>query len=628
MCSIFATPAFSQSSDMSWRNLDVSPASATASFPGSVGRPLKSIISDTKNIKNYGAKLDDSQLDVDKAIIDNLWSTKPRVVELPTGITWPHSNGHSWIPNSPQGNIVVNAHGEVNWWPSYAVTDYGIGFPIPDFGDGVTSILYGANAAIAVSRVDNDNIGFNTSLPNIAFNYMADTTKEHGSAGAPGMLNINIHSVAGKNKRGMMAGVNDVFDSLSHGYYGDDDVQNWHHMGIWGTDWTWSNIREVNQFIPFYFSTKQDGYYNQATYVNEEDFSSGGPENAASAYDPTAANRKMFWLNSGYGTMGGGHLDANGHKVSRIAPAVKWKAYTPYHRYQEIIVADSTGQPWLFYGLNKNYSTSTGVGGTEDTLSGSSEPAWKFINGTTTTDGDIIWRCIGPFTVDFGTIIGVSGENDPKTGWIARIGTLMEEDTNYIYNAIFDMSKAAFDPNVTHIFARMQKDMYLDLTANGTKAGQNNHLLGYSNDGTGFGYKLSPAVNGTKNTTTPFHVTDDGVTHISSLDVGSKNDVLNLSSGRQIVKAEKLDGGLSGHSLSLRYADSNVHLFVDGVDFGSIQTNKAAVVKSKRAILAITNPQEGQSVYDIDDHAEVTYRCPTRGSCGWFPVQYGAALRR
>lgn len=49
-------------------------------------------------------------------------------------------------------------------------------------------------------------------------------------------------------------------------------------------------------------------------------------------------------------------------------------------------------------------------------------------------------------------------------------------------------------------------------------------------------------------------------------------------------------------------------------------------VKSRAAILALPSPAEGQKVFDADDHAEVTYRCPSAGSCGWYPVQYGAAL--
>jgi len=49
-------------------------------------------------------------------------------------------------------------------------------------------------------------------------------------------------------------------------------------------------------------------------------------------------------------------------------------------------------------------------------------------------------------------------------------------------------------------------------------------------------------------------------------------------------------------------------------------------VKTKAEILAITSPDEGMKVFDADDHVEVTYRCPTSTTCGWFPTQYGNPL--
>ncbi|OAG75117.1 hypothetical protein Amal_03718 [Acetobacter malorum] len=600
---------------------DVSPASAEATFPGSAPRKMSSIVSDTKNLRNYGIKLDDSQINTDMGMINSLWSTTPRLLHVPSGSIWPHNGGNAIVPNSPNGNIVVQAEGEINLWPSYPVSAHGIGFPIPYFGDGVTSILYGANASVAVSRVDANNIGFNSGLPNYSFNYMADTTQEPGNAGVPGMVNVRLHSVAGVNKRGMMAGKNDIFDSLAMGGFGDDDVQNWHHMGIWGTDWTWSNIREVNQYIPYFFSNKEDGHYNQATYVNEEDFSTGGPENPEGSYDPTKYNRKMFWLALGHGSMGGTSTDTAGNKSVNIADDVQWKPSASYHRYQEVIVADQSGQPYLFYALSKSYDTNTGS--PSDDTSGSSTPAWVFNDGATIPDGNLIWTCIGKFHSDIGVVFGISGDNSPSTGWVSRIGTLMAESDDYIYNSIFDMSKAAFDPAVPYkIFSRLQKDMYLDLTADGTQAGQNNHLLGYSSDGSGLSYILGPNANGTSSASKPFTITDDGVTHISGLKVG--DDAFDFSSGRQIVKAETIDGsGVLPNSLSLRYAYPDVHIFVDNSDFGAIQRKDSM---SKSAILAISSPQEGRLIYDTDDHTEVQYRCPANASCGWFPVQYGAAL--
>lgn len=531
-------------------------------------RTISDKFSDYLSLKDIGVALDNGNSQTDIAKINELWKKNPnQTVFIPISF-WPSINGNAIVPATPSSNFTVQALGKVNLWPSYPVTDYGIGFPVPYFGDGVTSILYGANSSVSFNRVDAHNIGFNANLPNAAFNYVADTERETGNAGSPGMLNISIHTVAEKHKHGMESGVNDIFDSLSFGSYGDDDIQDWHHMGIYGTDWTWSNIREVNQYVPFYFSTKSDGFYDQATYINEEDFATGGPENSKGAFDPTQYNRKMFWLAHGYGTMGYGTVDKAGNKTAYIADAVRWKPSTSYHRYQEIIVADSAGQPYTFYALSRNYNLLSGL--PDNAISGASTPRWLFINGSTITDGDIVWTCVGKFTADLGEVFGISGNNSPGTGWIARIGTLMSEDTDYIYNAIFDMSKAAFDPGVTHIFARMQKDMFLDLTADGTQAGQNNRLFGYGN-GVGLEYKISSSVNGSHVNTVPFSISDTGNTHVSSLSIG--NDSKIITNTRSIVFAENSEGASPDNRIALRFSYPGTHLFIDKMDFGKITTN-------------------------------------------------------
>lgn len=545
--------------------------------PEDVVRTISDKFSDYLSLKDIGVALDNENSETDIVKINELWKKTPRQTVFIPNSYWPSINGNAIVPATPSGNFVVQGLGKVHLWPSYPVTDHGIGFPAPYFGDGVTSILYGANSSVSFNRVDAHDIGFNSGLPNTAFNYVADTSKEPGNPGAPGMLNISIHTVAEKHKHGMESGVNDIFDSLSFGSYGDDDVQDWHHMGVYGTDWTWSNIREVNQYVPFYFSTKRDGVYDQATYINEEDFATGGPENSKGAYDPTQYNRKMFWLAHGYGTMGFGTVDKAGHKTAHIAGAVTWKPSTSYHRYQEIIVADSTGQPYTFYALSKDYNVLSGL--PDNARSGASMPHWVFANEATVADGGVIWTCVGKFTADLGEVFGISGDNSPQTGWVARIGTLMSEDTDYIYNAIFDMSKAAFDPSVTHVFARMQKDMFLDLTADGTQAGQNNRLFGYG-DGVGLEYRLSSSVNGARADTVPFAISDTGNTHISSLSIG--NDSKKITDTRSIVFAENAEGGNPDHQMSLRASSSSAHLFADNMDLGKIITS-VSVPKSSHA---------------------------------------------
>lgn len=93
---------------------------------------------------------------------------------------------------------------------------------------------------------------------------------------------------------------------------------------------------------------------------------------------------------------------------------------------------------------------------------------------------------------------------------------------------------------------------------------------------------------------------------------------------------------------TLRYDGSNLQYNVGGIDkftisdsgiissWGGLSSGGPITLKgmSKTQILAISTATEGMKLYDYDDHTEVTYRCPTTKTCGWFPVQYGAALSK
>lgn len=72
----------------------------------------------------------------------------------------------------------------------------------------------------------------------------------------------------------------------------------------------------------------------------------------------------------------------------------------------------------------------------------------------------------------------------------------------------------------------------------------------------------------------------------------------------------------------------NVNATYDVTAGGNVKVGASLYLGShpKAYILAIASPVEGMKFYDSDDHAEVTYRCPTTSTCGWFPVQYGTAL--
>ncbi|OUJ07896.1 hypothetical protein HK23_01165 [Acetobacter malorum] len=240
----------------------------------------------------------------------------------------------------------------------------------------------------------------------------------------------------------------------------------------------------------------------------------------------------------------------------------------------------------------------------------------------------------------------------------------MTEETDYIYNAIFDFSKAAFDPGVTHVFARMQKDMYIDLTADGTQEGQNNHLLGYNSKNSSLEYDVGKE---------PIFTLSDanGInTHALSLDSNvnfSRKKYTDFNSKPSLwimgtTDEPSTDGSnTAGDFFINRYGDSSTLSGVDYLDqpfsitrvdgkvhinnglsisngtdvVGGIKTDALSVsgsfylgVMTKDNILALNSPIEGQKVFDITDHEELTFRCPAGTTCGWFPVVYGEPIRQ
>lgn len=158
-------------------------------------------------------------------------------------------------------------------------------------------------------------------------------------------------------------------------------------------------------------------------------------------------------------------------------------------------------------------------------ISGSTQPAWTFNAGDTIVDGTVTWTYVGPFRADVGVVLKFSGGNDPTNGYVARFGTLLETDTLWCYNALIDFSTALFDPSLAYdVDMRVKKDTWFDFTADATRAGQNNHLLGYESSSSSLTYKAKGS--------DVFSISDAGVTSLGGVKpVVSTNTLSSIKSG-------------------------------------------------------------------------------------------------
>lgn len=255
--------------------------------------------------------------------------------------------------------------------------------------------------------------------------------------------------------------VNDYMQSTGFGYGGGFDVENFEKFVTGGTNWHWVSVNELDEIdgmtpggylAPDGKKIIRSGARN---YNNEWDMSGYGPDDPRTSYDPSMSTRIPFWFNTWY--PGNDPI---------------WGAEKRYHAFQIIVVTNRDG--------SKHMYEATVEGG----VTGRKPPSWAFDEtSSTAVDGSQKWIYVGKKRFEIGQIFGIGGAEG------TQLGTIMSSAATY-YNALFDFSTARFSVPI-HIYARLQKNMYLDMTANGTKSGQNNHLLGYDGNENALSYKVN-----------------------------------------------------------------------------------------------------------------------------------------
>lgn len=712
-------------SDISNANVETITAQGDAVFPTYVPRVLQYHISDLPTLRDFGMELIPNTGSQDINTLNSIWSSFNAYspIILPTGAHWP-DNAYVPILNPVDSASIpiVTSFGRLGGHrPGYNFDEYGIG--VPYYGNGVPSFTHD-DADFTFSRVDSGGIDAKSYVPLAVFESVIDTQKEGGKNGTAGNQNSLISRMFTTSKsQGTIGNFNAELYSGGLNYYGGMDVNKWSHTVSDGTNWIWDNIQELYEGNPYYCNPQESNVCS-VKYMNEEDMYGVGPGNPQAQYDPIAGNRMMFWLTTNHNINYNSSeflrwssnetvfryrimtkKDASGKEwmfyglnqnynpeigTISITGSISGSTLTVTHTTGVIsgdmriwnndlqkeveIVSQKTGEAGGIgtYELSDLSSETTDIniessdfnasGSAVFGTTGKTEPAYVFQNGKTFTDGTVIWTCIGTWQYDLETVIKVGGSNDPENGYIERIGTLMTEETDYIYNAIFDFSKAAFDPEVTHVFARMQKDMYIDLTADGTKEGQNNHLLGYDSNNSSLEYDVGKEPIFTVNDTNGINAHSLGID--SNINFSRKNYTDFNSKPSLWIMGTTDDPSTDGSNAAgdffvNRYGDSSTLSGVDYLDqpfsitredgkvhindglsvsngtdvIGGIKTDALSVsgsfylgVMTKTNIFALNSPVEGQKVFDTTDHEELTYRCPSATACGWFPVLYGAAL--
>lgn len=447
---------------------------------------------------------------------------------------------------------------------------------------------------------------------------------------------VHYNKISSSSNAGTNGDYTDFY-SYGTGHWKSDDVGDWKRMHMFGTNWGWASIREMIEEGGISAGGYTDSSGNQQypgfqRYIYEWDIAGVGNDLPSAYYNPVLSNRKGMWLHA---------YNAGG---------ASWKASVAMPQYQILLVTNSSGTTYMYENTAANATT------------GTTQPAWAFNETAPITDGTASWVFLGAKRFEVGCALCIGGDTGDEYGAFLASNA-------YFYDSPIDLSMANYNTSIPAVM-RTKAGSYFDLSADGSKSGQNNHLFGYGSYG-GIGWNtLEYVVKGTA----VWHMNDQGfigapvgvytATGTSFNDAASSGtpifEVSSASGDNAGIKAPVIGAGehfklfnYSGHPIRLypptngwsinnssyrtinngEWAEGyvshgnnlNVHSSGQAGDF-SISKSLYLGQMTKAAILAITSPVEGQTAYEMDDHQQVTWRCPASTACAWFPVQYGTAL--
>lgn len=458
---------------------DISLATANNFFPASVGA---SILGDTLNdmyVHNLGVQKNAGIFDpIALEAIHSAQDLPPMTLHLsanehyPLGLKVPSSN-YNKIFILADGQLLSPSDESAEWNGN---PSWNGGHLSSHVGDTILTQDYEPKFGIMRDREYNNNAVFNYNIHRKPASITSDFMTIHSQWLKSAKCNENpsdpwcngqslgtaIHNNTMVSTSNVGVGImNNFMQSTGFGGWEAFDVEDFEKFVTGGSNWHWVSVNELDEID----NITPGGYLaadgrnviksGSRNYNNEWDMAGYGPDDPRTAYDPSQSMRIPFWFNTWF-----------------PGDEPKWKKEKSYHAFQIIVVTKRDGSKHMYEAT------------TEGGQTGKIEPFWLF-NETSQTvaDGNQNWVYVGPKRFEIGRIFGIGGADG------TQFGTIMSSDATY-YNALFDFSTARFAVP-THVYARLQKDMYIDMTANGTAKGQNNHLLGYDSAQNALTYKVN-----------------------------------------------------------------------------------------------------------------------------------------
>ncbi|MFT8308508.1 hypothetical protein [Acetobacter malorum] len=538
-----------------------------ATFGGAPGasRTMADRFGDTWNLKDFGMKMDGSTSDA--TIFNNLL--------VPSNTVFTYSNGS--LPSSDKLNTkspmgLVQLTG-----PNASISPNIDGWVFEGLGDGKE-----------IAR--NVRTGIQSASTVTIHSYFAYT----GNAGQPQLYNHSVVTDSSMDAdgnivtpNGMMVNFNATMNSHGGRQSGGTDIAGQFITHRTGTDWNWNSVFVMHEQTNASISKSSTQEWNQ-----ELDYGARGSEGPRSVR---------------HGIMQTGWTEGGGYGSS-------WQASHAYNAGDAIEVeVDGIAVSALV--------TQAGTTGTmAPDWSGLSMSEADFVADkapATLTDGSVTWAYNGRMLTHVDSAHALSYQPDNFAGQqdadLPQNAYGSQSRTTFVYgsylktDAVFDgailnFAASQFVNGVTPVWARVPAGSYVDLSGNASGSNNNVRLLGYDPSEGSLVYKI--------NGNTVFSINNVGL-HTSEETYGISGSYSDPAVGKTY------DVKFGGLGIASSVVDTH-KLLLSGPAYLNIM--------SKPAILALPSPVEGQKVYDGDDHAEVTYRCPTSSTCGWFPVQYGAAL--